>query len=80
MYKTKMYIKFYDNTPHFKETIQILKKRFNTTASSTAVRWAIRDYAVNQFEVDRLNEVIGHQKERIKHLEKTIELLLERGN
>jgi len=71
-----MLIKFTSESPHFYEAIKILKKRYNTTASSRAVRNCVLEFSKSGEDCDQLLEVIKLKDQEIKHLRDVIEKLL----
>ncbi|KGK00277.1 hypothetical protein ND16A_3613 [Thalassotalea sp. ND16A] len=71
-----MYIKFVDNSPHFEESIRILKRRYGTTAAATAVRFSVLEFSRSNFDYEALLEVNTLQKREIEHLKEVIERLL----
>lgn len=71
-----MLIKFYEESPHFKESIKILKRRYNTTASSRAVRRCVLEFSKSGQDYDQLLEVIKLKNQEIEHLRKVIDTLM----
>lgn len=71
-----MLIKFYDTTPQFEESIRILKSRYNTTASSRAVRKCVLEFSRSGYDYDQLLDVIELKDREIYHLRKVVEKLL----
>jgi hypothetical protein len=71
-----MLIKFTDETPQFEEAIKILKRRYNTTASSRAVRKCVIEFSRSGMDHDNLLEVIKIKDEEVKSLRKIVERLL----
>lgn len=71
-----MFIKFQDDSPKFEQSVQVLKRKYNTTASATAVKFGILDLTTKAIENEMLQDVIELKDSRIKHLEEVIESLL----
>lgn len=71
-----MLIKFTSESPHFLEAIKILKRRYNTTASSRAVRRCVLEFSKSGQDYDQLLEIIELKNKEIEHLRKVIEKLM----
>jgi hypothetical protein len=71
-----MLIKFTDETPNFEESIRILKRRYNTTASSRAVRKCVIEFSRSGMDHDNLIEIIKLKDQEIKNLRLIVERLL----
>lgn len=71
-----MLIKFTEESPNFKEAIKILKSRYNTTASSRAVRRCVLEFSKSGQDYDQLLEVIKLKDQEISHLRKVIDKLM----
>lgn len=71
-----MLIKFKDESPHFIESIKILKRRYNTTASSRAVRRCVLEFSKSGLDYDQLLEVIELKNKEIEHLRQVIDKLI----
>jgi hypothetical protein len=71
-----MFIKFDDKSPNFEEAIRILKRRYNTTASSRAVRRCVLEFSKAGLDYDQLVEVIELKDREIKHLKEVIDKLI----
>ena len=71
-----MLIKFTDSTPQFEEAIKILKRRYNTTASSRAVRRCALEFSLRGLDYENLLEIIELKDREILHLRQVNEKLI----
>ena len=71
-----MFIKFTDDSSQFEEAVKILKRRYNTTASSRAVRRCALEFSRRGLDYEQLLEVIELKDQEIKHLRSINERLL----
>jgi|GEM_PF-6870839 len=71
-----MLIKFTDETPQFEEAIRILKRRYNTTASSRAVRKCVLEFSRRGLDYEQLLEVIELKDRVINDQRQVIEKLM----